>query len=70
MEQRTLNLSIYVEECLALTARHFEAVCVGTWTVTKDTVCLRLEPQPDAPPETLDEFLNHLLVASIETRLT
>ena len=69
MEQRILDLSIYVESCVALTADHFEAACVSTWTVTKDAVCLTVELRPDAPPETLDELLNHLLVASIEARL-
>jgi len=70
MPHRILSKRIYLEECLGVTAQHFDDLCVTSWTNEADHILLEIEPRKNAPPGTLDEFLNYVLAASLEARLS
>ena len=69
MVEKTLSAHIYPEECLLDASRHFEHLCRTSWTRTATGFQVRIEPLPGSPGETVDEFLNYLLAASLEQHL-
>ena len=61
--------ALYPPSCLALAERAFASLCALTSTAVDEGLEVSITPVPGAPPETICEFLNYLLCASLETRL-
>jgi hypothetical protein len=55
---------------LDLGAREFAAFCSITATAEGDSTRIEIELLPDAPQETVDEFLNFVLCAALEQQLS
>ena len=64
-----LSRSLYPPDALCRARTAFEPLCRVDITSDSGEDMVRIEPFPDAPPNTVDEFLNYLLSAAIELHL-
>jgi len=65
-----LQSELYPPDILDLTEREFERLCRVQRRTIEGGVLITIEPTADAPPETPDEFLNFMLCAALERRLS
>ena len=63
-----LQRDIYPPDLLDLCEREFSALCAVARRNVGNDLEVVINVQPDAPPETADEFLNFLLCAALERR--
>jgi hypothetical protein len=68
MRSCLLDPSLYPSECIDLTETEFLKFCAIRRMPHPPGLVLEIDPLPDAPEETVDEFLNFLLCAAFEHR--
>lgn len=67
---RVLQAALYPVDLIDATEREFASLCSVRRQTTGEGVEITIVPVRDAPFETSDEFLNFLLSASLERRLS
>jgi hypothetical protein len=70
--ERTFRLqhSIYSENAIAAGMREFAQFCGIVCVPDGDSTIVTVDPRENAPDETVDEFLNYILSATLESHLT